>query len=55
MCIAKLGDHCVAHGGDRRCQHEGGSKPARGATQHCITHGGAERRCQHEGCPSQSD
>jgi hypothetical protein len=27
--------HCVAHGGGKRCLHEGCSKSARGDTQHC--------------------
>jgi hypothetical protein len=42
--------HCIAHGGDRRCQHEGCSKSAvAGGTPHCIAHGGG-RRCQHQRC-----
>jgi hypothetical protein len=41
--------HCIAHGGGRRCQHEGFSKYALGDTEHCRVHGGG-RRCQHEGC-----
>jgi hypothetical protein len=41
--------HCSAHGGGRRCQHEGCSKGARGDTEHCKAHGGG-RRCQKEGC-----
>jgi hypothetical protein len=32
--------HCVAHGGGKRCQHAGCSKSARGDTEHCIAHGG---------------
>jgi hypothetical protein len=40
--------HCKAHGGGRRCQHEGCSKSAVGA-QYCKAHGGG-RRCQQEGC-----
>jgi hypothetical protein len=42
--------HCKAHGGGRRCQHEGCSKgAATGGTPHCIAHGGG-RRCEREGC-----
>jgi hypothetical protein len=40
---------CIAHGGDKRCQHAGCSKSAMGDTGHCVTHGGG-RRCQHVGC-----
>jgi hypothetical protein len=40
----------VAHGGGRRCQHEGCSKAVEGGgTPHCKAHGGG-RRCQEEGC-----
>jgi hypothetical protein len=42
--------HCVAHGGGKRCQHEGCTKSALGDTEHCAAHGGG-RRCQHLGCP----
>jgi hypothetical protein len=43
-------EHCAAHGGGRRCQHEGCPKPAAtGGTLHCQAHGGG-RRCQQEGC-----
>jgi hypothetical protein len=42
--------HCVAHGGGRRCQHEGCLKSARGGTLHCQAHGGG-RRCQTVDCP----
>ena len=43
--------YCIAHGGGRRCQHEGCTKGAvkGGGTQHCQARGGG-RRCQHEGC-----
>jgi hypothetical protein len=41
--------HCIAHGGGKRCQHEGCTKSARGDTEHCKAHGGG-RRCQHDGC-----
>jgi hypothetical protein len=41
--------HCLAHGGGKRCQHEGCLKSALGDTQYCSAHGGG-RRCQHEGC-----
>jgi hypothetical protein len=51
---------CSAHGGGRRCQHEGCLKAAvtggtphckaqGGGTQHCQAHRGG-RRCQQEGC-----
>jgi hypothetical protein len=43
-------EHCKAHGGGRRCQHEGCTKSAAdGGTLHCKVHGGG-KRCQHEGC-----
>jgi hypothetical protein len=32
--------HCIAHGGGRRCQLEGCLKSAQGGTQHCKAHGG---------------
>jgi hypothetical protein len=35
--------HCKAHGGGRRCQHEGCSNSAVGA-QYCKAHGGGKRR-----------
>jgi hypothetical protein len=42
--------HCKAHGGGKRCKHEGCAKAAAtGGTQHCVAHGGG-RRCQQEGC-----
>ena len=42
-------EYCVAHGGGKRCQHEGClTGAADGGTQHGITHGGS-KRCQHEG------
>jgi hypothetical protein len=48
---ASLLDHCISHGGGKRCQHEGCSKSAvQDGTDHCKTHGGG-RRCQHLGCP----
>jgi hypothetical protein len=43
---------CIAHGGGRRCQHDGCLKSALGDTEHCVAHGGG-RRCQKEGCPRQ--
>jgi hypothetical protein len=42
--------HCKAHGGGKRCQHEGCTKSSRGDTEHCVLHGGG-RRCQKKGCP----
>ena len=43
-------EYCKAHGGGRRCTHDGCSKAsAAGGTEHCIAHGGG-RRCQHENC-----
>jgi hypothetical protein len=41
--------HCIAHGGGKRCQHEGCTKSAIGDTEHCVAHGGG-KRCQEEGC-----
>jgi hypothetical protein len=43
--------HCKAHGGGKRCQHEGCSKSAvqGGGTLHCVAHGGG-KRCQQAGC-----
>ena len=41
--------HCKAHGGGKRCQHEGCSKAARPGTPHCAAHGGG-KRCQTEDC-----
>jgi hypothetical protein len=41
--------YCVAHGGGRRCQHQGCLKSAIGDTGTCVAHGGG-RRCQHQGC-----
>ena len=41
--------HCKAHGGGKRCQHEGCCKSAIGDTEHCKAHGGG-RRCQQDGC-----
>jgi hypothetical protein len=41
-------EHCVSHGGGRRCQHAGCPKAAQtGGTPHCQAHGGG-RRCQQE-------
>jgi hypothetical protein len=37
---------CKAHGGGKRCTHEGCAKSAAGATSFCIGHGGG-RRCNH--------
>jgi hypothetical protein len=42
-------DFCTAHGGGKRCQQEGCTQGALGATGFCIAHGGG-RRCQQEGC-----
>jgi hypothetical protein len=40
----------VAHGGGRRCQHDGCLTAAQGGgTQHCQAHGGG-KRCHQEGC-----
>ena len=40
----------MAHGGGKRCQHEGCSKAAAvGGTQRCSAHGGG-KRCQKPGC-----
>jgi hypothetical protein len=40
----------IAHGGGRRCQHDGCEKGAvGGGTPFCIAHGGG-RRCQHDAC-----
>jgi hypothetical protein len=47
--VREYTQHCIAHGGGRRCQHEGCTKAPRGDTQYCIAHGGG-RRCQKEGC-----
>jgi hypothetical protein len=42
--------HCSAHGGRKRCQHDGCTKAAaRSGTPHCQAHGGG-KRCQHDGC-----
>ena len=41
--------HCIGHGGGRRCQTANCSKSAVGDTGHCKAHGGG-RRCQHGGC-----
>jgi hypothetical protein len=32
--LARTGGHCAAHGGGKRCQHEGCSKSAIGDTEH---------------------
>ena len=44
------GYNCVAHGGGRRCQHEGCLKSVQGNKGDCMAHGGG-RWCQREGCP----
>lgn len=41
--------YCVTHRGTRRCQKEGCTKCAQGATKFCIAHGGG-RRCTFPGC-----
>jgi hypothetical protein len=41
--------YCKAHGGGRRCQHDGCAKSAQGGTYHCKAHGGG-RRCQQSDC-----
>ena len=48
---AIAGPHCIAHGGGKRCQHEGCPKSASfaGGTQQCRAHGGG-RRCQTANC-----
>ena len=42
-------EHCIAHGGGRRCQNPGCTTAAQGGTPLCIAHGGG-RRCHTEGC-----
>jgi hypothetical protein len=39
--------YCKAHGGGKRCGHEGCPKSAAGSTRFCIGHGGG-RRCNHQ-------
>ena len=46
---ARAGGKCIAHGGGRRCQHEGCGKGASGATDFCISHGGGDA-CAVAGC-----
>jgi hypothetical protein len=45
--------HCIVHGGGRRCEHEGcirgAAVGAAGNAQYCSAHGGG-KRCQREGC-----
>lgn len=41
--------YCITHRGTRRCQKEGCTKCAQGATKFCIAHGGG-RRCTFPGC-----
>jgi hypothetical protein len=42
-CSSRTGDLCKAHGGGRRCIHDGCLKGAQGATDLCIIHGGGLR------------
>uniref|UniRef100_A0ACD6A2V2 Uncharacterized protein n=1 Tax=Avena sativa TaxID=4498 RepID=A0ACD6A2V2_AVESA len=42
-------DHCVKHGGGKRCKYDGCGKGAQGNTDSCIAHGGG-RRCKFQGC-----
>ncbi len=41
--------YCATHRGTRRCQHDGCTKCAQGATKYCIAHGGG-RRCTFPNC-----
>lgn len=41
--------YCATHRGTRRCQKDGCTKCAQGATKFCIAHGGG-RRCTFPGC-----
>ncbi|GAQ90386.1 hypothetical virus protein [Klebsormidium nitens] len=47
--VARSKNHCVEHGGGRRCLTEGCTKSAAGKTDHCVEHGGGHR-CLTEGC-----
>jgi hypothetical protein len=47
--LTVLTPHRKAHGGGKRCQHEGCFKSARLDTGYCVSHGGG-RRCQTVDC-----
>ena len=45
--------HCWAHGGGRRCQHDGCTKSTAGSSNLCVAHGGGRAVSMNDGKPDQ--